>query len=285
MMIFFLMPNMDKRDTVQSTQRAITYLQQHGASICMEPEMQPYFQQLSVQYLPLEQAVGACDIILAIGGDGTMIHSAKHGLSLAKPVVGINAGRLGFLAPIEQNEIEEYLQRILDGRYKLENRMLLQVDLVEQGNRTSFLALNEAVVSSGSTAKIHDFEVYCDGKYMDSYRADGMIFATPTGSTAYSLSAGGPVVDPLTDSIVMTTICPHSLFARPIVFSCQRLLSLHAKTDQTPFALTIDGVKVADITEKQRLEVRKAPHYSAKFISFGEKEFYEILSKKIAYRR
>ena len=190
------------------------------------------------------KAAGVCkllglDGIVAIGGDGTIIHTAKLAASLGKPILGINAGTLGFTAGLERHELG-LLPRLVQGEYREERRRMLSVELESQkGASQSFYALNDAVLS-GEPAKIIDYQMVL-GSRSYRYRADGFIVATPTGSTAYSLSAGGPVIEPSMDCLVYTPICPHSLFDRSILFSPQSQLVIQIPENTGRLYLSVDG--------------------------------------------
>ena len=191
---------------------------------------------------PSEDLTGAVcdapDLIVAVGGDGTIMHVAKHAAQFELPVLGINGGHLGFLAGMEIGD-PEVLRLLFDGTYTVEERMLLEV--TPQAHNTSYLAMNEAVVSRGALSRLVDLTVTGDSGEAIRYRADGIMIATPTGSTAYSLSAGGPVIDPQVSCLLLTPICPHSLYARSLVFSAQTTLCVQAANGQKNTFLTVDG--------------------------------------------
>ena len=167
------------------------------------------------------------DMVVTIGGDGTLIHSAEKALTLDKPIVGINSGRLGFLTELEQNELDN-LQQLVDGKFEIQERMVLAVDHYHRsGERDHYLAVNDAVISKEDmNARVADIDVVLRSGYVNGYRADGLIFSTPTGSTAYSLSAGGPIVCAGMQAIIVTPICPHSLFFRSMVYGPQEELTI-----------------------------------------------------------
>lgn len=215
------------------------------------------------------------DIIITIGGDGTIIHAAKTGAEHNIPILGINAGRIGYLANISPNELS-LLSALKKGTYETEERMLLEVSIGEN----KYYCLNEAVISKGSLSRMIDIKLLVDGSEI-SYRADGLIAATPTGSTAYSMSAGGPVVDPALGLFIITPICSNSLFDRPIILSENSTLEVFAVSPQNTEAyLTIDGEKSVPINEGDSIIIKKAPH-TAKLIKIKNSTFYETLSEKM----
>lgn len=183
------------------------------------------------------------ELILVIGGDGSMLEAARRAAARGIPVLGINMGRVGYMTELEMHELE-LIDRVFEGKYTIDDRAMLTVKIVSEKGQTRFVAnaLNEAVIANGAAARIIDVELSDDDEVVSTYRADGLVIATPTGSTAYSLSAGGPIVDPRLSCICVTPVCPHSLLARPMIFPdeacikvkniCVREKSLH---------LTVDG--------------------------------------------
>ena len=183
------------------------------------------------------------ELIIVIGGDGSMLEAARRAAAKAIPVIGINMGRVGYMTELEMDELE-LIDRVFEGKYTIDDRAMLTVKIVSEKGQTRFVAnaLNEAVIANGAAARIIDVELSDDDEVVSTYRADGLVISTPTGSTAYSLSAGGPIVDPRLSCICVTPVCPHSLLARPMIFPdeacikvkniCVREKSLH---------LTVDG--------------------------------------------
>ena len=221
-----LIPNLSKKDAQFHTEMIIRTLCQYGAEVLLYRPMEPYFGSLPVTvYEDFFQMIDDCNVILAIGGDGTIIHAAKHGALADKPILGINLGRMGFVAGLEKDELN-FLENLVQGDYKIDERMMLEVTYPENGELVTKHVVNEAVLSRGALSKIVDFTLLSGNNVIGEYRADGLILATPTGSTAYSLSAGGPVIDPAMDCILLTPVCPHSLFSRTVVFSGDRELTV-----------------------------------------------------------
>ena len=223
-------------------------------------------------------------MVIAVGGVGTTIHCARHAASAEKPILGINVGRLGFVAGLETDELDK-LKNLVDGNYTIENRMMLEVRLENDGKQETHYALNDAVLARGSLSKILDLRVNFNDKNVCEYRADGLIIATPTGSTAYSLSAGGPVIDPSISCILLSPICPHSLLTRSVVFGPDARLSVFASSSyESEIFLTIDGDTSIQITDKQKIEFCRAKQ-SARIIKLKNNNFYEIVNEKLAERR
>lgn len=279
-MRFFLTVNLDKSNAETCTELVLKKLLSLGGEISMPKEDAAFAQKYpSVTLGEVRSLMPECDIVISIGGDGTLIHAAKFALPFDKPVLGINTGRLGFLTRMEQNEFGR-LERLFSGDYLVENRMMLELTYQKgDGVKEHVCALNDIVLSRGSLSRIIDLNIDCDGKPVSRYRADGLIFSTPTGSTAYSLSAGGPVVEPSVECIVMSPVCPHSLFSRTVVFAADRTVTVRTSFECSNEAyVTIDGAEGFPIQPGDCVTVRKSGRY-AKLISFDQ-SFFEILSKK-----
>ena len=225
------------------------------------------------------------EAILVLGGDGTFLHAAKDLLDLDLPVVGIFLGTLGFLTEIRPEDFKEALKTIIEGRYNIENRMLLEGEII-RGGKTVYkdLALNDIVLNRSSTSSLIPFDVNVNGEFLNSYSADGMVISTPTGSTGYNLSAGGPVAEPTAEIILATPICAHALNSRSIVFSADVEISLIAKTkDISRYQKTIvsfDGEKDIPLADGEIIKIKKAEK-SVKLIKVNDLSFIENISKNM----
>ena len=220
-----IVPNTGKSSAGEVALRAAQILRSHGAAVLMDQALQPAFNIAGVQYLPFDDCLHKTDVILTIGGDGTILHVANLTLNYHKPILGINLGRCGFLATCEVDELEAKLSAVAEGQYNLDPRMLLYVQVLGDDEWEGH-ALNDVVVTKGRLQQAIDFSVYCDDILVEHFRGDGVIVATPTGSTAYSLAAGGPILDSQTKGIVVTPLCPHSLATPPMVFAQERKLNI-----------------------------------------------------------
>ena len=222
------------------------------------------------------------DVVIAVGGDGTIIHVAKYAALFQKPVLGINGGRLGFVAGMEANELS-ILTELAQGHFRCEHRMMLAIR--KDDSDEVYYALNEAVLSRASLSRLIDMEVSCDGRPVVCYQADGVIIATPTGSTAYSLSAGGPIITPTLDCLLMTPVCPHSLYARSYVFEKDAELCLTVRLPhETAAFLTVDGEEGLRLADGDRVHISRAP-ITADFITLRDTSFYELLNRKLVGRK
>ena len=273
----FIVANLGKENIVARTQAVIRELGKCSVEAVMEESVKGLFQREKVAFLPKEECLSTSDLILSIGGDGTILHIAQDAVRYDLPVLGINAGRVGFLTSLEQEEISS-LHRLITGEYQTEERMLIETKV---GNDHIF-AINDIVLTRGANARIVDIEVMCEDKSLYTLRGDGVILSTPTGSTAYAMSAGGPVVDPAIQCFSLTPICPYSLFNRPILFSPERTVTLRAKqiNNDGQLMLSADGAEGIPIAAGQSVTVVRSDKV-LKLIRFSEKGFYQVLNKKL----
>lgn len=270
-----VLPNLDKRGSSEVVDQLGVLLKQLEIEAYLPDSIcAPNFISVSEDELYQNS-----DILITIGGDGTIIRYAKRAALDHKPILGINAGRMGYLANIEQDELS-LLQKLKTGEYLVEKRMMLSVRVAENGRQIGeYTALNDAVVTSGYIARIIDISVGL-GKDMIHYRADGLILSTPTGSTAYSMSAGGPIIDPLTQNMCVTPICSHSLSAKPILLGAENTIRVKAYSKKrSDIFLTVDGRRVCPVKPYTEIYVRKSPLY-AQLIRLNDRSFYSTLSSK-----
>jgi NAD+ kinase len=280
-----IMPNLSKQNAQFHTTRVIQKLREFSAEIFMESRFHSDFANCEIVYYDdFNQMVRDSDVIIAVGGDGTIIHCARHAAAAEKPILGINVGRLGFVAGLETDELDT-LKKLVDGDYVVENRMMLEVKLETEGETVVYRALNDAVLARGALSRILDLKVNFNDTNVCDYRADGLIVSTPTGSTAYSLSTGGPVIDPSINCILLSPICPHSLLTRSVVFGPDARLSVQASSNyDSEIFLTIDGETSVKITDHQNIEFCRS-NQTARIIKLKNDNFYEIVNEKLAEGR
>jgi len=223
------------------------------------------------------------DAIVVIGGDGTLLAVAREIGSSRTPILGVNMGSLGFLTEVPLDEMLPALDGVLAGRYRIELRNRLQVE-IHRGRRVVARhdALNDVVVAKSALARILDINVEMNGRFTTIFRADGLILATPTGSTAYSLSAGGPIVDPAVDAILLCPICPHTLTNRPIVAPGTSRVGVGLVRNHGEVYITIDGQVGSPFAPGDRLRIRKSPH-PVRLIHFHDKDYFEVLRRKLKW--
>lgn len=278
-MLIAVVPNQSKSENDALVRTVSQRLAQLGANVrvvCAEGSL-PTLAQLT-------EALTGCDMAVAIGGDGTIVHVAKAAATVGCPVLGINGGHLGFLAGLEADELDA-LPALLSGEYTVDERALLQVTVHTASGDITRYAMNEAVISRGGLSRLVDVMVRADGGEVLSCRGDGVIIATPTGSTAYSLSAGGPVVDPSVDCLLLTPVCPHSLESRPRVWPGGVVLTATAvAADGEPAYVTVDGEESIPLAPHDTVSIRRAEK-AVRLLQLRRDSFYQRLRRKLSDRR
>ncbi len=274
-MVVAVLPNLDKPGCSDVVEKLSVILRNEGIKAYIPDTI----VAAGYEHASEEEIYSLADVIITIGGDGTIIRYAKVAAKYNKPVLGINAGRMGYLANLEQNEVG-LVSRLKDNDYFTERRMMLTVSVVENGKQIGeYTALNDAVITSGFISRIIDISAIVAGDSI-SYRADGLIISTPTGSTAYSMSAGGPIIDPLMQSICITPICSHSLAAKPILMSANATVKLKAfSKKRTDIFLTVDGRKVCAVKPYTEIYIKKSPD-TVQLLRLNNRSFYKTLSYK-----
>lgn len=274
-----VVPNLTKKEAMACTEETVAILKSHGCEVILKDDL---FDANGVYRESTEDSLRFCDMFIAIGGDGTIIHTAKLAAGFDKPILGINAGTLGFTAGVERNELS-LLLGLLRGEYREEKRLMLEVQLCSKGATFFHKALNDAVVS-GELSSIINYQMALGENRGYHYRADGFIVATPTGSTAYSLSAGGPVIQPDMDCLVYTPVCPHSLFNRSVVFGGDTRLTVSIPENVHQLFLTVDGETPLTLQPGDQLVFSRSERM-ARFLKLDQKDFYDILNQKIIETR
>jgi len=229
--------------------------------------------------LPCEEVATRTDMVFAFGGDGTFLSAARAVGANEVPILGVNLGGLGFLAGVTVGELYPSLEDVLAGEYEILERMVIRADVEGEDGRT-FFCLNDVVIDRGSSPRIVQVEVKVDGTYLNTYVADGIIVATPTGSTAYSLSAGGPIVVPTMNAIIITPLCSHTLSARTVVLPDTSVVHTVAHTESEWLLLSADGQAAYRLRAGQSVEIRKAD-YCVRWVWTRRKSFYELLRQKL----
>lgn len=264
-------------------QRVATHLTKAGVDVRAEPETAAV---LGTGEFDPDSLAGDIDLIVAVGGDGTMLHAASMTGSADIPLLGINRGRLGFLADVSPTEILESLDQILKGDYTKESRLRMLATLTQADGTTSeALALNDVVLQRRDTGRMLDFETRIDGQYVNTHMGDGLIVATPTGSTAYALSCAGPIIEPKLDAVVVVPICPHTLSDRPVVIpSSHRIEVTLLERDNTNAEVSVDGHPLGELRPDDHLTVEESPNRITLIHPPGY-DYYEILRSKLHWGR
>lgn len=239
-------------------------------------------QRAYMNFESLQTVYNNADMIIVLGGDGTIMESARKAALRGTPVLGINLGRVGYLAELEMNELH-LLDAVMEGKYRLDERAMLNAEIVSGGGqkvKQVGYALNDAVISNGFVSRIIDLQLSEGGTFINNYRADGLIIATPTGSTAYSMSAGGPVADPRISCFCVTPVCPHMLSARPILFPDDAVLEVkHVCKREKVLYLTLDGKLNYELMRNDVVRITKS-ELTASIIRVKDRSFYDKLRQK-----
>lgn len=273
-------PNFSKKNAYETSARVCSMLHDMGFEVMCSDELRERFPKADyVRFLPIAEAADKCDLIIAVGGDGTILEASEYAAGSGKLLLGINTGRLGFMASMETDELYN-LSKLMSGDYTVENRMMLDCEFIGGTNRKTFTALNDIVISS-QYSRLSDFFVTVNGNEVSSVRADGLIFSTPTGSTAYALSAGGPILEPDLECIQMTPVCPHSLVSRTMLFSTGKKLEVsHKSRHDTSLFLSIDGKVSESISRDDRIIVYRSAKL-LRLIDIAGNSFYNAVNKKL----
>ena len=232
----------------------------------------------------VKEKIPLCDLAVAFGGDGTLLFAARAFSAHGVPIAGINLGGLGFMTEFREEEVLDCVECFLMGEHRYEPRMMLDVRIQSQGRVIhETTGLNDLVVTSGGISRLLEFEVASGSRFIGSYRADGIIIATPTGSTGYSLAAGGPIVEPTMNALIICPICPHSLGARPLVLPVEEELSIRVLSQQRAVTATIDGQIAIDLSDGDEVHISKS-NLVTKLVSVEKRSFFDIVREKLAWK-
>lgn len=270
--------------TITIIQQLATWLLEHGHAVRMTPVLAQLSGCDTCAWNEQSAMVGA-DLVISVGGDGTMLGAVRSAAPYQVPVLGINAGALGFLTEISPDELPPLLPRIIAGDYSLETRLMLQATIQRSDTVAGeYLALNDIVVRQGATGRLINLTVTVAGSYLGHFAADGLILSTPTGSTAYGLSSGGPIVHPTTSALVLVPICPHSLSFRPMVIPATDPVEILCEGNQLDdeMMVTADGQNPQTVRAGDRIIVRVAPE-TARLVKFDQFSFYDRLREKLQW--
>lgn len=270
-----------KKETFDVTRELSKWLQERGIEVYIEKELGAEIGHTnSVARTELPELV---DIILVFGGDGTFLSVARLVCKYNIPILGVNLGGLGFLTEIVLDELYPMMEYILFGKYEVEEREMLCAVIHRKAERVGdYVVLNDVVINKGAVARIIDLAIYINGSHVTTFKADGIILSTPTGSTAYSLSAGGPIVYPTLPLTIITPICPHTLTDRPLVVSNETTVRVKVLTDTPDIYLTLDGQVGVNLRMGDVIEVRKADT-SVKLIKSPFRDYFTILKAKLMW--
>ena len=276
---FFIITNLSKDPELKITGELEKYLKKKGCKFSTQV-CENKMETKGYTYTNPDTVPKGVECVIVIGGDGTLLHAARDLVSKKLPMIGINSGKLGYLAEIERNAIESTMERLINEAFQIETRMMLKGELVRDGEviKTS-IALNDIILSRSGSLRIADYKVCINGQFLNVYSADGIIVSTPTGATAYNLSAGGPIAQPSSSIMIMTPICAHTLNSRSIVFSEDAVIEIEMFKDKN--VLAFDGDLKIDMVVGDKIVISKS-ELSTKIIKLSSMSFLELLRKKMS---
>jgi NAD+ kinase len=272
-----------REDIARVVPPLLEWLRAHGAETICDLETGECVGGLAGRTIERQELPEHVDLLIVLGGDGTLLSAARLAAERRVPILAVNLGGLGFLTTVSQDELFPILEEIFANKHRISERVMLASEVVRGGSIIrQQMALNDAVLNKEALARIMDWELRVDGEYVATYKADGLIVATPTGSTAYSLSAGGPIVYPIVDAFVVTPICPHTLTNRPIVIPDSVTIEIGFQSGENNAFLTLDGQIGIELTQGDRVVLHRAPN-RLRLVRPAKKTYYEILRNKLKW--
>jgi NAD+ kinase len=271
-----------RAEVARTLPELLTWLHARGYSVIVDRETAKYSNGKEEEVPRSQMSARPLDLVIVLGGDGTLLSAARATAPIDVPLLGVNLGSLGFLTDVPLASLFSMLEKVAEGNAPVEQRSLMQVDLLRgDETRESYLVFNDAVVNKTALARLNNYELFVDGVFVSSYRADGMIVATPTGSTAYSLSAGGPVLMPTVNAFVITPVSPHSLTHRPLIVPDSALIEILLRSNEEVAYLSLDGQPGLDLRDGDRVRCRRSPHRVSLFRT--ENDFFHVLRSKLKW--
>ena len=277
----YIISNLNREAVIPATEELLELLEKYQIRAFMDRSAKKWIKNERVSFSDDAKEMANVDLLFVVGGDGTILRAAKRAVVYDKPILGINAGRLGFLSDIETEDLP-VIEKLIKTGCPIENRMALKVSVGDQ----SFYAVNDVYVTKTEPGKISELFVECDNREVCRYRADGIVLATPEGSTAYSMSAGGPVLDTKLNAIIMTPVCPHSLISCSIVFSPDKTITIGSSFngDDDRIHVVVDGDIISNLQKGEKVTVCPSDR-AIRFVNISGRGFYEVLNQKFIGRR
>lgn len=272
--------NMDKSGSLALTKEMVEWFESNGNNVLLMEQAAISINRQDIGYAKID-LYKKSDILFVIGGDGTLLRVAREVAAIGIPILGINMGHLGFIAEVEVKDIFSSLGKVLNNDYKIEERMMIEASIYRQsGIIKTFYALNDICFTKGALSRIIKLDTYVNDEYVSTYNADGLLISTPTGSTAYSLSAGGPIVCPNVNVMIITPICSHSLSSRAIIVSKNDVICVDAFDNDDSVYLTADGQEGYRLWQGDKVYIKRSS-FTAKFIKVSNLSFYDVLRTKL----
>lgn len=275
-----LVVNSNKGNVAGAVGKLVDWLQERQVKVLFNEESATLLGRPAAG-MPTRELGPKCDCIMVWGGDGTLLNCARQVAPSGTPIFGVNLGRLGFLTEIDIPDLTEKMQALIAGQYTIKERMMLEAAVLRDGQPVyNSICLNDAVVAKGAFLKMLHLNLQVDGELVGRFAGDGVIVSSPTGSTAYSLSAGGPIITPEVNVLLITPICPHSLANRPIVISPESQVEIEVLPTEGQVMLSMDGQPGFTLNNGDRVLVKKAP-IKARFVKISQTSFYQVLREKL----
>ena len=288
-MKFGIAGNLEKAGLPEIVRRLVGRFRKEGVDFVIEASLAKLVRRHSKldglrisQVVPEKQLAGACELLISLGGDGTILRMARCVAERGTPILGVNLGKLGFLAEVSLDDLDPCLTEVLDGEYIIEERMMLQAATTT--SRKIYTALNDIVVDKYGTSRVIGFETFVNDDFLATFTADGVILSTPTGSTAYALANGGPIVIPSNRSITISPICPHTLTARPVIVPDESTIKIKVRRAPQKVHLTADGQDEALLSTPAEIVVKRAP-FTARLVKRRNTSYFDVLRMKLHWGR
>ena len=276
----FIIPCADKEKSIAVLPSVIAALRGNGIEAVLPASAAEQFRDERAEYLDIDTAVAVSDMLMTVGGDGRILKWGKRAAAAGKPIFGINTGRVGFMTAIDSDDTEK-LKVLADGTYTLSRRMMLTAEHTHKGNVRTLTALNDVVLSKETGSKLPEFEVRINNTVVTRVRADGLIFSTPTGSTAYALAAGGPIIEPTVECIQMTALCAHTLLNRPMIFGSGDVVTVkHIPYERASVYMSVDGGDGMSFADDDTLVIRRSD-ICLNIAEIGDRSFYTTVGEKL----
>jgi NAD+ kinase len=275
--------NLTKDANLKVTSSIVNWIEEKNQEVLLSEITASQLSRPELGY-SLQDIYKQSDFVVVLGGDGTLLGVARQAAPHKTPILGVNMGHLGFITEVEVDDVFKGLERVLSNDYLIEERMMLEASVIKEGHEMeAFYCLNDVVITRGSLSRMVTLRTFIDENYVDTYRADGLVVSTPTGSTAYSLSAGGPIVSPGVRVVLLTPICPHSLNSRGIVVSDEECIRIEVVDNYQEVYLTVDGQQGYTMKSGDMVIIRKAP-FAARLVKICQRSFYDVLRTKLKER-
>jgi len=277
-----VLSNLSKDHGGKRAEIIVSKVESRGMKALLMPEAYQFIQKgIRVSE---EDFYREAEVILLLGGDGTILRAARQAAIYGLPILGVNMGRLGFLTEVELLEIDKAIDALARGDYTIDRRMMLSACVYRNSQKhCEFLALNDIAIAKGSFARIIHLKAYINGEFVNYYPADGLLVSSPTGSTAYSLSAGGPIIDPSMECLLLTPISPHTLNSRPIVTDANSEIEILVVDEKRDILLTVDGQEGTSLQQGDIVKINKSK-LETKLLRIGDRKFFKLLRDKLTER-